>query len=1026
MKRWLLLLLAGCHLALGAESTATDHPEIEAARIEAERLATAEKWDEAVAAGGRLLALRRKELGDDHPDTALADVFLGEVRQRAGAAVLAEPHFRRALAVQEKALKPEAPALVVTLTHLASCLKTQQRYDEAAAVLQRALDLQLKYRGKDHEDTAVAERNLGWIFRLKRDYGRAASLFGEALAIRRSTLGEDDPLTLASLRELAEIHELRGDLPAAEQCAGEWVTGIRKQFGERSEELAAALTAWGALAERQEQFTHAEPRFRRALAIRETLLNADDTGLAVSLTDLGWCLKNLGRYDEAAELLQRALDLRSSGLGPGHEDTAWSYRNLGWVYRLKQDFSRAQQLFERALEIRERALGVAAPLTIASLVELGDLHWLRGAYAEAATLLETRRDRVEKQFGPKSAEAGAAWHSLAILHESAKRWPEAKNAAQCSLEINEQRLGPAHPDTLSELFMLVRIDSAAGDFAAARPHYARLQAWFETHPEADPQRRSELHRQFAIATLRAGRIEEAEPLFQQSRRWHEATFGPNDPATLRSLGDLWTFYTESRQPALALDLARELAARSEQALGADAPATLTVFGQLGQLCRSLGDRTEAALWFRRTLEGMRQRFGTDSEETVAELGRVAGWFEEDGDFAAAHPLRRERLRAIERKFGLESKATAAASGEVGTCLLRLREFAGAREAFQRQLTLLEKVSGSSSPEALAVVGRLGDVAAAEGDWPRAVIARERVAAGLDQRSAQPERGRALLELGEALFLVGSQKRAPEILQEAWRVVQAGGAAQAALAARVECLLGRLSVRQGNPAAASSHLRAALTIEVQAPDEVLAGAFASFGAALARTGQLPEAERASTRALELFTKLMGDRDERSISALQQSAIIQLRLGRGDAGPLLARALAASEVVSGLESPATADLLGWVALADAQEGRLSEAGAAAERMLRLKRGAFAEEGAEVALAQAVNAWVAFKAGDVTRWCPALDATLDFAEQNWGALHPYASGAARSWTSFRALLAPGESPIESAEIGSRQRPGASIPGN
>jgi hypothetical protein len=177
-------------------------------------------------------------------------------------------------------------------------------------------------------------------------------------------------------------------------------------------------------------------------------------------------------------------------------------------------------------------------------------------------------------------------------------------------------------------------------------------------------------RQFAIATLRAGDAPAAEKLFQQSLQWHEAKFGPNDPAALRSLGDLWTFYDESGQPGRALDPARELAARSAQALGAEAPATLLVFERLAQLAAAQGQRGEGAKWFRRAIDGARKRYGGDAPETLAALARLAAWHEEAGDFASAEPLRRERLAAIERTAGKESEAATAARKELESCLQR--------------------------------------------------------------------------------------------------------------------------------------------------------------------------------------------------------------------------------------------------------------------------------------------------------------------------------------------------------------------
>ncbi|HYR57787.1 MAG TPA: tetratricopeptide repeat protein, partial [Chthoniobacteraceae bacterium] len=824
MKLWLALFFAGAALACGAEKSVDQ--KIGAALAEAEKFAAAGQWREALDAGDRLRTLCREQRGEDDPDTALADLFLGEVRDHLGDRTLAEAHFRRALAIQEKVLRPEASELVTTLTRLGALLKDGARYDEAAGLLQRALDLEVKIRDAGDPETAVACTNLARVFRLKGDYDRAASLLERALAIERPALGGTDPATIASLHELAQAHELAGNISAAEQDSAERVVAAEARFGPQTAELAAALSEWGRLAERQEHFSDAEPRFRRALAIRETL-SGGDPELAESLTQLGGCLRNLERFDEAQPLLQRALDLRVRSLGPEHADTAASYRDLAWIFRLKRDFEAARPLFEKALAIREQTLGANDSRTIESLAELGDLDWLRGAYDDAAALLETRRYRAEEAFGPKSEATAAAWHSLAIVYESAKRWPEATQSALRSLQLHEQRLGPADPETLGEMVLLSRICSAAGALEPALTQFARLARWFGQHPEASAQSRAELLRQFAIATLRAGKMDEAAPLFRESRQAHEIAFGASDPATLRSIADLWTCYDETRQPALALEVARELAARTESALGADAPAAISIFDRLAQLCLTLGDKRDAAKWCRRALDGRRRHFGDGSAESLDALAQAAAWFEDARDFQTAAELRTERLGAVERKFGSESDATASACGELAMCYFRQRDLRSARGMFDQQLTLIAKRAGVESAGALTAVARLGDVAMAARDWPAAVRERERLATGCARHfgSEHLEHGRALLLLGEALLATNANARAETALRDAQRIIRSAGDEQAGIASRAACALARAALRRGDVAGAKRQAREALA-GTFANEEPLAESFSS--------------------------------------------------------------------------------------------------------------------------------------------------------------------------------------------------------
>lgn len=912
MKLWYALIIFCAGLALGAD-VGRDAKIVEAL-AQAEKFATAERWKDALEAGNRLRTLCRAQHGEEHPDTALAELFLGEVRGHLGEPTLAESHFRRALAIQEKVLPPEAPERVTTLTRLGACLKDRKSYDEAAGLLQRALDLQTKIRGADHLETAVAATNLARVLRAKRDYAQASALLQRSVAIQRRALGGTAPETIDGLRELAQAQELAGQFVEAEVSTAERVVAAEARFGATSAELFAALSDWGYFAERQQQFAAAEPRYRRALQIGETLFASDEPALAAGLTQLGWCLRQFDRIDEALPLLQRALDLRLRSLGADHLDTAWSHRSLGWVHRLKRSYETARSHFEKALAIREEKLGPTHPQTLESLSELGDLEWLRGAYGEAAVLLERRRYRLEEATGPASEATAAAWHGLAIVYESARRWSEATQAALRSLRLTEQRFGPADPRTLGEMVLLSRICQAAGALEPALAQYSRLIAWFAQHPEASAQSRAELLRQYAIARLRAGQRDEAAPLFREARRLHESAFGPNDPATLRSIGDLWTYYDETRQPALALEVARELATRTAAAMGRDAPATIAVHDRLGQLCLTLGDEREAMKAFRQALDARRRRFGDGSPESIEALAQTAAWFEGARDFASAAALRTERLGAVERKFGAESPAAAAACGDLGWIYFRQRDLVAARGMFDRQLALLEKRGASETVEGLTALARLGDVAVAARDWPAAAKARERLAAGCARHYGREHRetGRAQLLLGEALLATDAHTQARAALEGALRLAQTDAAPPDGVATRTKCALARLALRCGDSAEAERWTREALASALPG-EESLAEAFTLLGDEWTRNGGTALAETTLTGALQILTQTTGDHDEPTLALLERLAILRLRLNREGAVALLERAFFASTALNGAEAGATRNLGGWLALA-----------------------------------------------------------------------------------------------------------------
>ncbi len=971
LSRRLITRFGGCFVALtlllgplaAAEKPASDR--VESALAEAERFATAGKWREALAAGDRLRKACRDLRGELHPDTALAELFLGEVRSHRGERSLAEAHFRRALAIQEQVLPRDAPELVTTLTRLGAELKEQRRHAEAAGLLRRALELQTRLHGED-EGTAVACINLARVLRHQREFSAAAALLDRALVIQRKELGGSAPETLTGLRELALLREAAAQLPAAELAAAEWTAGAEVQYGAESVEHLTALLEWARFAAVQGNDSAAESRYRPALAIAEQVFAPDAPELARVIAALGGCLLNLNRPAEAKPLLGRALELRRKLAGADDPDSVESLLQLGRLHRLQNDFAAARPCFEQALASREKTLGPNAPATLESLAELGDLLRWAGDFDGAAELHERRRYRLEETTGPDSAETAAAFHALAIVYESAKRWTQATGAALRSLKLTEQRHGAAAPETLDELLLLSRICEAAGALEPALAQYARLAAWFAQHPEAPAEIRAKLQRSHAIAAARANRSD-AEELFRESRRIHLAVFGASHPETLRTLSDLWTFYVQTLQSARAVEVARELATETERALGSDSPAAAEVWERFGQLQITLGNREAAMMAIRRSLASRSRRAGELSPETLDALRRTAVFFEDVRDFARAAELRADRLELVRRKFSAGSAEEAAAAGELGMDYFRLRDFLPARGMFEHQRAL----SGNDAGLAAFATARLGDVALAAGDLAAALRERARLVTECERHfgKSHSEHGRALLLLGEAQVSAEDMAGAESSLGAAQRIL-ALARTDDPLLTRVAADRAVVALRQGREDEARRWTRDALS-GAMVQDEAMAEALSRLGDAWIARGDETTAESALAGALTILTLITGDHDEPALALLQRVGRMRMKRGRPGAAELFERALAGAEGLYGRESAEVAELLGWVALAQNAAGAHENALATVSRRVAvLERNATAGA-AILAEARWMQAWLSWRSsGAEPAWAELAD--------------------------------------------------------
>ena len=108
---------------------------------------------------------------------------LAELYRRQGKYVEAEPLYKRALVIREKALGPNHPDVAQSLNNLA--LVYSKVYTEAEPLLKRALVIREKALGSEHPDVAGSLYNLAELYENQGRYAEAIGPIRRASAIYR-------------------------------------------------------------------------------------------------------------------------------------------------------------------------------------------------------------------------------------------------------------------------------------------------------------------------------------------------------------------------------------------------------------------------------------------------------------------------------------------------------------------------------------------------------------------------------------------------------------------------------------------------------------------------------------------------------------------------------------------------------------------------------------------------------------------------------------------------------------------------
>ncbi|MBE9246697.1 tetratricopeptide repeat protein [Microcystis aeruginosa LEGE 00239] len=433
---------SGSYVLSWREATERDIALAEAERLTQQviQLYQQGKYNEAIPLAEQALAIRKKVLGDNHPNTARSLNNLASLYQNQGRYSEAEPLYKQALAIKKQQLGDNHPSTATSLNNLAELYRVQGRYSEAEPLYQQALAIRRKQLGDNHSDTAESLNNLAALYKSQGRYSEAEPIYKQALAIFKQQLGDNHPSTATSLNNLAELYRVQGRYSEAEPLYQQALAIRRKQLGDNHSHTAESLNNLAALYRVQGRYSEAEPLLKQALAIFKKQLGDNHPSTASSLNNLAGLYQSQGRYSEAEPLYKQALAIRKQRLGDNHSHTAESLGNLAGLYKSQGRYSEAEPLYHRSLAIFKKQLGDNHPDTAVSLNNLALLYYSQGRYSKAEPLYHRSLAIRKQQLGDNHPATATSLINLAGLYQSQDDIPQAINYLTQGLAVEEYNL----------------------------------------------------------------------------------------------------------------------------------------------------------------------------------------------------------------------------------------------------------------------------------------------------------------------------------------------------------------------------------------------------------------------------------------------------------------------------------------------------------------------------------------------------------------------------------------------------------
>jgi len=333
------------------------------------------------------------------------------------------------------------------------------------------------------------------------------------------------------------------------------------------------------------------------------------------------------------------------------------------------------------------------------LQQAGSYLYGRAQYMEAEPLYQRALAIQEQALGPDHPDTADSLIYLAALYTAQRNYAQAEPLYQRALAIQEQALGPRHPDTAMTLAYLVTLYHKQGKDAQAEPLYQRTLAILCQRILAiQEQILGPDHPDTASTLYNLGRLyhkqgkdAQAELLYQRTLAIQEQVLEPDHLYTASTLYNLGLLYYDRGNYAQAEPLYQRALAIYEQARGPDHPDTADSLIYLAALYHNRGNYAQAEPLYQRALAIYEQARGPDHPDTASTLYNLAALYAAQGNYTQAEPLYQRALAIQEQALGPHHLDTAITLEYLAALYAAQGKDAQAEPLYQRALAIYEQV-----------------------------------------------------------------------------------------------------------------------------------------------------------------------------------------------------------------------------------------------------------------------------------------------------------------------------------------------
>ena len=425
-------------------------------------------YDSALPLVTRVVACRKEQLGEQHPHYLNALVSLSSIKKSQEKFEEAEALIGEVLRGYEKLPdEQDFKQSLAVQNDLGLLYAAQGRHEEAIQVYEKTMSKVEESLDPEDHTSVTLMANLADAYAEVGHHHEAQRLYERTLQIREDVWGIEHPATLAVMKDLAGVYEMQAMWDKSEMVLNDILELKKKQWADGHPET---LFAMGSLAHTYQY----QERYEDCIHLQQSVVDGtrihfggDHERTWTAKYDLAMHYMGSGNLDAAETMFDEVLLARKRLLGEDHVDTFDSYMALGELRNKQERFEEAYELLDLALIGQLKSSGSRGRDLSTTQRILGDVCSALGKDERAEELYKSALRKTERTFGWPNTQTVYVMRQLGIFYLDRQRWAEAEPLERRAVEGREAVEGPNHGWTDSAICGLAQALEGLGRYKEA-------------------------------------------------------------------------------------------------------------------------------------------------------------------------------------------------------------------------------------------------------------------------------------------------------------------------------------------------------------------------------------------------------------------------------------------------------------------------------------------------------------------------------------------------------------------------------